>query len=424
MSYLLYCSIYSDLTEDELILIDEQVSKNRVEIKNLAIQASLVIIISFSSVPPANSSGFSVPVSTIEKIQKFENPLTSKFESNYQKFNSESPGEILLLIYSTDRRIYSNKRILKLITELRCGSFGIGTRSLLVFLAIILSMVSSFMIKLPPGIAGPTPNPNIDFGPDFDTGPATCPATAPAPSRSGNPVLKYPPFYDWFDPPYAQKTPMYIPRPSNTPHDEWAGLTRGQRRNSPHENDLTIVQEGRPNLLIGYWQSLWKVKKHGAVHELPYSLGKDGGTETLRSEFNAIRMMRSIADMPNRKNIIWFESGRFQAFTDREFAAIHLYDPDTRVIAVFRKSNGRFVTTCQLTRDEEVELKTTGNFGGNVGRCDQDDWFDSKIVRNLPPESTIEKTGIFNLPDDGFTLRNTLETDVTGPIDNTKPDNP
>ena len=67
--------------------------------------------------------------------------------------------------------------------------------------------------------------------------------------------------------------------------------------------------------------------------------------------------MRSIADMPNRKNVKWFDDG-----TERGYPAVHLYDRDKRVIAVFKKETGNFVTTCQLTDEEHVELLPTGNF--------------------------------------------------------------
>ena len=57
---------------------------------------------------------------------------------------------------------------------------------------------------------------------------------------------------------------------------------------------------------------------------------------------------------------------------------LFLYDLDKKVIAVFKKSTGKFVTTSQLDDAEEKELFKTGNFGGKEG------WFSWK-VRNLPP---------------------------------------
>ena len=150
-------------------------------------------------------------------------------------------------------------------------------------------------------------------------------------------------------------------------------------------------------------------------------------------------MMRSIVNMPNRDNIRWFEDGIYQGGTDREFKAIHIYDLDKRVIAVFKKSTGKFVTTCQLTEKEDAELKATGNFGGGKG------WFSGQ-VKNLPPQQNVEsdltpvdtfESDVMGMtpispmdenlsPNPGFTPMSSFESDVIGitPIDNSQVDNP
>jgi hypothetical protein len=48
------------------------------------------------------------------------------------------------------------------------------------------------------------------------------------------------------------------------------------------------------------------------------------------------------------------------------------FDDDTKVVAVFNKQTGNFVTTCQLTEKEETELKATHNFGVRG-------WFSGKV---------------------------------------------
>jgi len=79
-------------------------------------------------------------------------------------------------------------------------------------------------------------------------------------------------------------------------------------------------------------------------------------------------MMRLIVEMPNRANVKWFEDETYQGGSSRAFDAIHIYDHDNRVIVIFKKSTGKFVTTCQLTSDEHDVLLDTGNFvGGWVG---------------------------------------------------------
>ena len=91
---------------------------------------------------------------------------------------------------------------------------------------------------------------------------------------------------------------------------------------------------------VGFWQSKFKVGDHGAVHTVKANCG----TKTEKPEDNALKMMRSIVDMPNQDNVEWFENGPYQGGTDRKFEAIHIYDLDKKVIAVFKKSTGKFVT--------------------------------------------------------------------------------
>ena len=42
--------------------------------------------------------------------------------------------------------------------------------------------------------------------------------------------------------------------------------------------------------------------------------------------------------MANRDNVQWFEDGTYQGGIDSGFEAIHIYDLDKNVIAVFKKS--------------------------------------------------------------------------------------
>jgi len=79
---------------------------------------------------------------------------------------------------------------------------------------------------------------------------------------------------------------------------------------------------------------------------LPYSVKSNGKTKTEKSDHNTLKMMRSIVDMPNRDQVQWFKDGTYQGKTGRGFKAIHIYDLDKKIIAVFKKSTGKFVTTC------------------------------------------------------------------------------
>ena len=241
---------------------------------------------------------------------------------------------------------------------------------------------------------------------------------------------KHPPYYDRFLP---RRTPGYptsasalrIYRPTAMPHQEFVDLTKSERRNLPHTNDMKIIQEGRPELMVGFYQSKYKVVDHGAVHNLPYTIKANGGTKTEKTDQKTLKMMQSIVDMPNRDGVEWFEDGTYQGSTNRGFEAIHIYDPTTRVIAVFKKSTGKFITTCQLDKDEDIELKATGNFGGRKG------WYSGQ-VKNLPPRQTAvntfesDVTGITPISpmnensSPGFTPTSSFESDVMGitPRDN------
>ena len=59
--------------------------------------------------------------------------------------------------------------------------------------------------------------------------------------------------------------------------------------------------------------------------------------------------------MPNQPNVEWFKHVSYQGVTNREFDAVHIYNLDNKIIDVFRKDRGRFVSTCQLDRDEHIE---------------------------------------------------------------------
>jgi hypothetical protein len=115
---------------------------------------------------------------------------------------------------------------------------------------------------------------------------------------------------------------------------------------------MAINHNGCPKLEVGFWQSRYKLGDHGAIHNLPYTLKANGATKTERTDNNALKMMTSIVDMPNRDNLQCFENVTYQGGINLVFDAIHIYDLDQQIIAVFKKSTGKFVTTCQLNLDE------------------------------------------------------------------------
>jgi len=100
---------------------------------------------------------------------------------------------------------------------------------------------------------------------------------------------------------------LEITRPIVMPHQEFAGLTKEERRQLPHHHDEIIRVEGHPQLRVGFWQSRYKVPDHGALHGLPYTEKENGSTRTEKSDDNALTMTQLIVDMPYRPKAIWFD---------------------------------------------------------------------------------------------------------------------
>jgi hypothetical protein len=158
-------------------------------------------------------------------------------------------------------------------------------------------------------------------------------------------------------------TSLQVQKPSNMPQQNFSGLTPQQKRDLPDARDGFIREKGHPHLGVGYNQVKFKTPDHGSAHRLP--VNEKGRTP--KTEKNALILRDSILNMPNRKNIIWFDNGMYQGGTIRGYDSVNLYDPDTEVIAVFKKrSNGqysRFATTCKLTdMERDFFLSSGGNF--------------------------------------------------------------
>ena len=107
----------------------------------------------------------------------------------------------------------------------------------------------------------------------------------------------------------------------------------------------------------------YKTQKHAEIHGLPI----DETGKTPKTEANVLAFRDSIVQMPEREKIVWFDDGGYQKGTERGYDSVNLYDPETRVIVVFKKEgNGnlsRFTTTCNVTILEGEHLfQSGGNF--------------------------------------------------------------
>ena len=161
----------------------------------------------------------------------------------------------------------------------------------------------------------------------------------------------------------SPSTSLNLERPSAVPNSEYLKMTKEQRRNLPDKRDGFISVKGHPLLIARYGQVEFKTPDHGKIHGLPANQkGK-----TLKTNENVLALRDSLIDMPNRKNIQWFNNGGYQKGTERGYDSVNLYDPDTGVIAVYRKKEDKeyclFTTTCKLTPVEETHLfESDGNF--------------------------------------------------------------
>jgi hypothetical protein len=163
---LLYISYSLRLSEDDKLIIDRQVSRNRetvcIVVKTLASNAKnktkkiIVVIllggaIYFSNVQPSEAIGLSMPPAPVVRVQP-----SYQYDSKVQIAKViprkkdlivyKSPKEILFLMYLTDPRISSNQKVLKLVKKLRRESWGLlGTAAFLGLIILIFSMGESFI---------------------------------------------------------------------------------------------------------------------------------------------------------------------------------------------------------------------------------------------------------------------------------------
>ena len=340
------------ITNSTLLLIRPSNVKDKT--KRLIIVISLATVLYFSGLESAEAIGLSLPPTPVVKVQPiynhtYEMKVAPTVNRRLDKILMLSTNRMIPLIYLNGHYCYINDHLLK---KLRAGDLSgtltVVTIGVVVYLMCQLSGVDAFVILRELGkLNAPTVDPGFGLNPTYAQ-PSSC--TIPG-------------------------SALETTRPTAMPHQEFVGLTKGDRRQVPHPYDKIIDVEGRPRLWVGFWQSRYKVPDHGAVHGLPYTVKENGMTQTAKSDDTALAMMQSIQDRPHRPNAIWFdqEDVIYQGGTDREFPAIFIYDSKNQVIAVFNKQTGNFVTTCQLTEKQKTELNATHNFGGGEG------WFSGKV---------------------------------------------
>ena len=212
MTALLYYSYSSGLSENDKLIIDRQVSINRekvcIVVKTLASDAEdktkkviVVIVLGgalyFSNVQASEAIGLSMlpaPVVRVQPSYQYDSKIqiAKVIPRKKDLIVYKSPKEILFLMYLNDPRISSNQEVLKLVKELRGGSWGLlGGVGFLGLIILIFSMGESFVPNtLNPSWGLERPNP---FQP-------------PASDH------RYPPYYDLF---FPRKT-CYADRPGGS----------------------------------------------------------------------------------------------------------------------------------------------------------------------------------------------------------------
>ena len=241
----------------------------------------------------ARAIGVSAPVRRIEIVQANYQDIyvyvlkaVPQIIPKVDKITFSGYNELPLYIYMLDGRVLKTASSMQLINKIRGGSLVELT------VALIFIIIMSQLMGV--GIEGfILPNRNLD-------------GLNPFQPQGGH--LNYPSIYDVLLSLNPRST-LSVTRPSEIPHDNFVSLSKPQRRALTHKYDMEINHEGHQKLTVGFWQSKFKVKDHGAIHDLPYTLTTEGGTKTEKSDANTLTMMRSIVDMPNRENIRWFDNG-------------------------------------------------------------------------------------------------------------------
>lgn len=153
-------------------------------------------------------------------------------------------------------------------------------------------------------------------------------------------------------------------KPSEMPQPEYSSLSKSEKRKlaDPLGRDGVIDIAGYPRLDIRYNQAQFKLPKHGGIHNLPV----DDKGKTPKTEKNILTFIDALVDMPKDKDLEWYPDGQYQGGTIREVDSVNLFNPKTNIIAVYAKQDDEsclFLTTCELTPLElEHFYKTNGNF--------------------------------------------------------------
>jgi hypothetical protein len=85
-----------------------------------------------------------------------------------------------------------------------------------------------------------------------------------------------------------------------------------------------------------------EVKHHGALYSLKYTVTNKKSAKTLQTEENINVFIDEIEELvkSEKDSIQWFDNGMCQAGTTQELETIHVYDAESKLIVIFKKSTG------------------------------------------------------------------------------------
>ena len=134
-------------------------------------------------------------------------------------------------------------------------------------------------------------------------------------------------------------------------------LTREQRRNLPHPDDVIIPDQ---DVRIRHGQAKYKVKNHGSDFGLPSKPNKKGWLKTPRTSENIESFKDEIKKLVLRGERI---EGTYRKSEPDQFSPIHFYDSASGCNAIFKQETKEFVSAWKLTQGQVNDLLTNKNIG-------------------------------------------------------------
>jgi hypothetical protein len=319
------------ITESTVLLIRNLSLNLKGKNKRIVVVISLATVVWFSNLESVSAIGLPMPPTPVVRVQpSFEDSLKKpeiaklvprKPDRISCKYFYKSKEEVLLLIYATDRRLASNQQILKLVKELRGGSWGlIGAAAFLGLMILIFSMGKGFVPN----------NPDPGWGLDGQN-----------PFQPPTVEHRYPPYYDLLFP----RRTCYADRPGGS--QIMAGMNPQSSREELTQLSTNVVPT--QTQVSGFVKN-GKIDLHKCLDEVNRRASEIGCTdfECSLERFKALAMENGRVDDNSAREAISVLNGEMLGFysnAEREYYGKEVTGPDFKVIG-----QGEY------TPDEQVEV--------------------------------------------------------------------